>query len=53
MGQGGEWGFIAFFALPEGGDAFQMQPLLDLPQSVLQCNMYLSALVCLTEVHAC
>jgi hypothetical protein len=25
-GQGGEWGFIAFFALPEGGDAFQMLP---------------------------
>jgi hypothetical protein len=25
LDQGGEWGFIAFFALPEGGDAFQMQ----------------------------
>jgi hypothetical protein len=25
MGQGGDWGFITFFALPECGDAFQMQ----------------------------
>jgi hypothetical protein len=25
VGQGGEWGFIGFFVLPEGGDAFQMQ----------------------------
>jgi hypothetical protein len=26
LGQGGEWGFIDFFALPKGRDAFQMQP---------------------------
>jgi hypothetical protein len=25
VGQGGEWGFIAFFVLPEGRDACQMQ----------------------------
>jgi hypothetical protein len=25
LGQIGEWGFLAYFALPEGGDAFQMQ----------------------------
>jgi hypothetical protein len=25
MSQGGEWGFMAIFVLPEGGDAFQMQ----------------------------
>jgi hypothetical protein len=25
LGQGGEWGFIAFFVLPEDGDALQMQ----------------------------
>jgi hypothetical protein len=25
LGQGGEWGFIGFFLLPEGRDAFQMQ----------------------------
>jgi hypothetical protein len=25
VGQGGEWSFIAYFALLEGGDAFQMQ----------------------------
>jgi hypothetical protein len=25
MGQGGEWGFIDFFALPDGRDDFQMQ----------------------------
>jgi hypothetical protein len=29
MGQGGEWGFTAFFVLPEGRDAFQMQ--MDIP----------------------
>jgi hypothetical protein len=29
VGQGGEWGFIAFFPLPEGRDAFQMQ--MDIP----------------------
>jgi hypothetical protein len=44
MGQGGEWGFTALFALPEGRDAFQMQTgipwekkcLLDLLQFFLQ-----------------
>jgi hypothetical protein len=25
LGQGGEWGFTAFFALPEGGDVSQVQ----------------------------
>jgi hypothetical protein len=25
LGQGGEWGFIGFFVLPKGRDAFQMQ----------------------------
>jgi hypothetical protein len=29
LGHGGKWGFMAFFALPEGGDAFQMQ--MDIP----------------------